>query len=103
MNPLPITRLVTRPNTDRTLLTAYAVERDEGAFAELARRHAGMVYQAAADICPSEAADVTQAAFALLAGRAAAITNRESAAGWLFETARRLALKARTAAARRAR
>src|SRR5262245_2134751 len=103
MNPLPITRLVARPDTDRTLLTAYAVGRDEGAFAELVRRHAGMVRRAAAEIDPTAADDTVQATFVLLAGRAAELATRESAAGWLFETAHRLALKARTAAVRRAR
>jgi len=103
MNPLPVTRIVIRPNPDRALLTAYAVERDESAFAELVRRHAGMVRRAAAEIDPTAADDTAQATFVLLAGRAAELAARESAAGWLFETARRLALKARTAAARRAR
>jgi RNA polymerase sigma factor (sigma-70 family) len=103
MTPLLATHLVARPNSDRTLLAAYAADRDEAAFAELVRRHAGMVHRAAADVCPSEAEDVAQASFALLAARAAGLVARESAAGWLFETARRLALKARTAAARRSR
>src|SRR5262249_3986454 len=44
-----------------------------------------------------------QAAFVLLSERAGTLTGRDSAAGWLFQVARRLALKARTAAARRTR
>src|SRR5262245_49870997 len=103
MNPLfTAGRLLARPNTDRALLVAYATKRDEAAFAELVHRHARMVQRIAAAVCPTEAEDVAQTTFALLAERAAAVAPRESAAGWLFETARRLALKARTAAARRA-
>ena len=43
------------------------------------------------------------AALALLGQKARALSEREWAAGWVFETARRLVLEARTAAARRAR
>jgi RNA polymerase sigma factor (sigma-70 family) len=102
MNPLlTAARLVTNKDTDRALLQAYATTKDEAAFAELVRQHAGMVHRVATTICAAEGDDVTQATFTLLAQRAAAIAPRESAVGWLFETTRRLALKARTAAARR--
>lgn len=98
---LTTVRLLVRPRPDRELLLAYATRRDEAAFAELVRRHAGMVHGIAAAVCPAEADDVAQATFALLARRAATLAPRESPVGWLFETARRLAHKARTAAARR--
>lgn len=90
----------TRP--DRDLLRAHLDGADPAAFAELVRRHAGLARRAAAEVCPTAADDVAQATLALLARKAAAVAGRESAAGWVFETARRLALKARTAAARRA-
>jgi RNA polymerase sigma factor (sigma-70 family) len=96
-------RLATDPRSDRELLAAFTANRDPDALAELIRRHAGSVRQVAADVCPSAADDVAQAAFVLFAERAAKLAGRESAAGWLFEVARQLALRASTAAARRAR
>jgi RNA polymerase sigma factor (sigma-70 family) len=85
------------------LVRAYAATGDPAGFAELVRRHFGLARRAAADVYPAAADDAAQAAFVLLARRAAALADRESVAGWVFETARRLALKARTTAARRAR
>jgi RNA polymerase sigma factor (sigma-70 family) len=89
--------------SDRDLLRRFAGERDEDAFGALVRRHAPMVlgvglrvlrhYQDAEDIC--------QAAFLLLARKAGTTTWRDSAAGWLYEAAYRLALKARGNAIRR--
>src|SRR5437764_1428714 len=69
---------------------------------ELVRRYTGLARRAAAEVCPAAADDVAQATLALLARKATAVAGRASAAGWVFETARRLALKARTSAARRA-
>jgi RNA polymerase sigma factor (sigma-70 family) len=89
--------------SDQALLAALAANRDGASLAELFRRHAPAVRQVAADVCPAAAEDVVQAAFLLLAERAASLAGRTSAAGWLFQVARRLALKARTAAARRSR
>src|SRR5262245_15232859 len=88
---------------DRELLRAYARDGDPAAFDHLVRRYAGLARRAAADVCPAAAADPAQAALTLLGRKAAGLVRRESAAGWVFEAARRLALKARTAAARRAR
>src|SRR5262245_15525199 len=95
-------RLVTLPQpVDPQLLRAH-VGGDPGAFTELARRYTGLARRVAMDVCPSTADDVAQATLALLGRKAAAIATRESIAGWVFETARRLALKSRIAAARRA-
>src|SRR5262245_16377124 len=94
---------VADPRPDRELLADFAAGRDPGALAELLRRHARAVRRVAAELCPEAADDVAQAAFVLLAERSAEVAGRESAAGWLFEVARRLALKARAAAVRRAR
>jgi RNA polymerase sigma factor (sigma-70 family) len=88
---------------DRELLNVVAEDRDSAALSELYRRYAGTVRAVAADLCPNAADDVTQAAFVLLAGRAAELRDRASVAGWLFQVSRRLALKARTADARRCR
>jgi RNA polymerase sigma factor (sigma-70 family) len=87
---------------DRELLRAYVDDRDPSAFADLARRYTGLARRVAADICPSAADDVAQSTLTLLGRKAMVVAGRESAAGWIFETARRLAMKARTAAARRA-
>jgi RNA polymerase sigma factor (sigma-70 family) len=89
-------------SSDRQLLRAYVEGGDPAAFAEVAKRYAGLARRAAADVCPAAADDVAQATLTLLGRKAKAVAGRESAAGWVFETARRLALKARTAAARRA-
>ncbi len=94
-------RLAPSAQSDRDLLRAHLDGADPTAFDELVRRHAGLAQRAAAEVCPFAADDVAQTALALLARNASAVASRESAAGWVFETARRLALKARTAAARR--
>jgi RNA polymerase sigma factor (sigma-70 family) len=82
------------------LLRAFLAS-EPAAFDELARRHIGLARRAAAEVCPAAAEDVAQATLALLAKKAATVAGRESAAGWVFETARRLALKARTTDVRR--
>jgi RNA polymerase sigma factor (sigma-70 family) len=96
----PLLRLARPGQSDRDLLRAF-LAREPAAFDELARRHVGLARRAAAEVCSAAADDVAQATLALLAKKAAAVAGRESAAGWVFETARRLALKARTADARR--
>lgn len=96
-------RIATDTRSDRDLLVSFAATRDAGAMAELFRRHADAVRRVAADVCPSATDEVVQAAFLLLTERAGTLTDRVSAAGWLFQVARRLALKARTASARRSR
>src|SRR5918993_1499235 len=100
---LPPAALLRAPASDRDLLRSHAQAGDPAAFAELVRRYLGLPRRAAADVCPAAADDAAQATLALLGRKAQSVAGRESAAGWVFETARRLALKARTAAARRAR
>src|SRR5262245_25254539 len=91
------------PTSDRALVAAYARDGDEAALNELIRRHAATVRSAALDVAPQAAEDVSQAVFLLFGRKAASLAQRESVAGWFFQTARHLAMKARTAAARRAR
>jgi RNA polymerase sigma factor (sigma-70 family) len=98
----PLLRLARPTCSDRDLLRAYLDGRDSAAFEELVRRYSGLAHRVAAEICPAAADDVAQAALALLAEKAKSVAARASAAGWVFETARRLALKARSAGARRA-
>jgi RNA polymerase sigma factor (sigma-70 family) len=100
---LPSPALLRSLTADRDLLHLYVDAQDPAAFAALARRYGPLARRTAADACPAAADDVAQATLELLGRKAKAVAARESAAGWVFETARRLALKARTAAARRAR
>jgi RNA polymerase sigma factor (sigma-70 family) len=90
--------------SDTELLARYAADRDESAFAELVRRHAGMVLGVARRVLrePQDAEDVCQAAFLLLARRAGG-ARPGSVAGWLCATARLTALNARKMRARRTR
>src|SRR5262245_34904267 len=98
-----VRRLGIDNRTDRVLLASVAATRDAAALTELVRRYAALVHRVAADLFAPSADDVAQAVFVLLGERSIVVARRESAAGWLYEAARRLALKARTAAARRAR
>ncbi|HKB03244.1 MAG TPA: hypothetical protein VKD90_13545, partial [Gemmataceae bacterium] len=98
---LPSPALLRSLSADRDLLHLYVDAHDPAAFAALARRYGPLARRTAADVCPAAADDVAQATLELLGRKAKAVAARESAAGWVFETARRLALKARTAGARR--
>jgi len=104
-----IYKLVGRPNdsqaTDRELLRRFTVAQDEGAFEALFRRHGAMVFAAGNRALANahDAEDVRQAAFLLLAKKASSQRWQSSIASWLYQTAYQLALKARTAATRRAR
>jgi len=104
-----IYKLVGRPNdsqaTDRELLRRFTVAQDEGAFEALFRRHGAMVFAAGNRVLANahDAEDVRQAAFLLLAKKASSQRWQSSIASWLYQTAYQLALKARTAATRRAR
>lgn len=91
--------------TDRELLRRFSNNRDEGAFESLVHRHAAMVLAVARRVlCNAhDAEDVCQAAFFLLARKAASHSWQPSVANWLHKTAHLLALKARLSAARRSR
>jgi RNA polymerase sigma factor (sigma-70 family) len=89
--------------SDRELLRRFTRDRDGQAFAALVRRHGPMVWRACRRLlpCASDAEDVLQATFLLLARKARALGNRDSVAGWLYGVAHRLALRTRCANARR--
>jgi RNA polymerase sigma factor (sigma-70 family) len=89
--------------SDRALLERFAAAGDEEAFAALVRRHGPMVLCTCRRLLGNahDAEDVFQATFLVLARKAAATPWQESAAGWLHETACRLALNARRSAGRR--
>jgi RNA polymerase sigma factor (sigma-70 family) len=94
---------VTAQAADSDLLRRFTQRHDEAAFTALVRRHGAMVYH----VCrrtlgnTQDAEDACQATFLALAARAGSGRWRGSLAGWLHEAARRIALKARTATARR--
>jgi RNA polymerase sigma factor (sigma-70 family) len=89
--------------TDRKLLERFTREEDEAAFAIVVRRHAGLVLGACRAVLQhqQDAEDAFQATFLVLARKAGSVAWQESVAGWLFETARHMALKVRSHAARR--
>jgi RNA polymerase sigma factor (sigma-70 family) len=91
------------PSPDAELLSQFISHNDEAAFESLLRRHGPMVLRVARRTVGNEtdAEDVFQATFLLLARRAGAIRKRESVASWLHGVAHRLALSARSKYARR--
>jgi RNA polymerase sigma factor (sigma-70 family) len=95
----------TRPDqpSDAQLLERFTVRRDEAAFAALVRRHGPMVLNVCRSVLRHEqdAEDAFQATFLVLARKADAIRRREAVAGWLYEVAHHVAVKAQADAARR--
>jgi RNA polymerase sigma factor (sigma-70 family) len=81
--------------TDSELLRAYVEEGSEDAFAALASRYVNLVYSAAVRQCnDSEAArDVAQAVFLTLARKASTLPRETILSGWLYRTARFVALE----------
>jgi RNA polymerase sigma factor (sigma-70 family) len=93
------------PGSDAALLDRYVRERDGAAFAALLARHGPMVLRVCHRVVgdPHRAEDAFQAAFLVLARRAAAVRPPEALAAWLHGVAYRVALKARAGEARRCR
>jgi RNA polymerase sigma factor (sigma-70 family) len=82
---------------DAELLRRYAEESSEEAFAELVRRHLGLVYHAALRQCGGDAhraEDVAQSVFASLAGKARGLARHPALAGWLHTSTRHAAAQA---------
>jgi enediyne biosynthesis protein E4 len=89
--------------SDRQLLQRYVEANDENAFAAIVRRHALLVLGVSRRVLHDwhAAEDVFQAVFLVAARKARSIRKQESLGPWLHGVAHRLALKARTNAARR--
>jgi RNA polymerase sigma factor (sigma-70 family) len=89
--------------SDGELLGRYVAARDSAAFAELVRRHGAMVL----GVVRRELGDATdvddacQAAFLVLARKAAAVRRPDTVGAWLYVVARRVARKQGRALARR--
>jgi RNA polymerase sigma factor (sigma-70 family) len=76
--------------TDIDLLQDYARQGSEQAFAELVRRHIGLVHSAALRRTggAAQAEEITQAVFIILARKAASLRPGTVLEGWLYETTR---------------
>jgi len=91
---------------DMDLVRQYARTGSEAAFSELVRRHLDLVYSVAFRFVgnSTDAQDVAQAVFIVLARKAAGLKDRTVLTGWLYETTRFTAMRAlRNRARRRAR
>jgi RNA polymerase sigma factor (sigma-70 family) len=88
---------------DTELLQAWASRRDEPAFAELVRRHLGLVHGSALRQVrePVLAQEVAQAVFLVLADKAGSLGDGVVLSGWLFRTTRFVAARALRAERRR--
>ena len=74
-------------NDEAALLRQYVAHRSEAAFAELVRRHIGLVHASALRRVGGDAHladDVTQTVFIALARKAPTLLGRTSLAGWLY-------------------
>jgi RNA polymerase sigma factor (sigma-70 family) len=88
--------------SDADLLARFVGQRDEAAFELLVWRHQHMVLGVCRRLLRDEheAEDAFQAAFLILARKAASIGRGEAVAGWLYQVAYRCALRMRARVSR---
>ena len=85
--------------SDRDLLCEFVKHRRQEAFAQIVRRHGGMVMAVCRSVLrdPSDADDAAQAVFLTLAQRASSLTRRTVIVGWLHRVAWYVAMRATVA------
>lgn len=90
---------------DGELLAAFATRQDEAAFAEIVRRHGGVVLSVCRSVLGNsqDAEDASQAVFLTLAQKASSLTGRKVIIGWLYLVARHISVRAIKARAVRTR
>jgi RNA polymerase sigma-70 factor (ECF subfamily) len=88
---------------DAELVSRFATDRSEEAFAALVRRHGPLVLSVCRRLLGSlpDAEDAYQATFLVLARRAGSLAQPERLGNWLYGVASRIARKARTSCRRR--
>ena len=89
--------------TDAELVQQFSTSNDQAAFAALVERHGHMVVRVCRRLLhnPHDVDDAFQVTFLVLARQARSIQKRQAVASWLYGVARRTAVAARRAAARR--
>ena len=89
--------------SDADLLRRFASDHDAAAFDTLVARHGPMVLGVCRGILtdPNDAEDAFQATFLILVKKAGALRGPVALGGWLYLVARRVAIRANAAAARR--
>jgi RNA polymerase sigma factor (sigma-70 family) len=103
LNPTGLLSLATEGQSDRQLLDRFVHHNDEVAFEALVQRYGPMILGLCRRILHDahDADDAFQATFLVLVRKAGRISNPDLLGNWLYGVAYRVAVKARSNAARR--